>query len=62
MAYRLGVDLGTTFVAAAISYDSGIEMVTLGDRSVVTPSVVYLREDGALVTGEAAQRRAPNSP
>ncbi|MGI8815790.1 MAG: Hsp70 family protein [Pseudonocardia sp.] len=62
MAYRLGVDLGTTFVAAAISYDSQIEMVTLGDRSVVTPSVVYLREDNALVTGEAAQRRAPNSP
>ncbi|MGQ0480369.1 MAG: Hsp70 family protein, partial [Pseudonocardia sp.] len=62
MAYRLGVDLGTTFVAAAISYESQIEMVTLGDRSVVTPSVVYLREDNALVTGEAAHRRAPSSP
>jgi actin-like ATPase involved in cell morphogenesis len=62
VAYRLGVDLGTTFVAAAISYESQIEMVTLGDRSVVTPSVVYLRDDSALVTGEAAQRRAPNSP
>ncbi|HTK65074.1 MAG TPA: Hsp70 family protein [Pseudonocardia sp.] len=62
MAYRLGVDLGTTFVAAAISYDAQIEMVTLGDRSVVTPSVVYLRDDGVLITGEAAHRRAPNSP
>ena len=62
MAYRLGVDLGTTFVAAAIAYGSKVEMVTLGDRSVVTPSVVYLREDGVFVTGEAATRRAPNSP
>jgi len=62
VAYRLGVDLGTTFVAAAISYDAQIEMVTLGDRSVVTPSVVYLRDDGVLITGEAAHRRAPNNP
>ena len=37
-------------------------MFTLGDRTVVTPAVVYLREDGALVSGDAAARRAVSSP
>lgn len=62
MGYHLGVDLGTTFVAAALATDSGVEMFTLGDRTVVTPAVVYLREDGALVCGDAAARRAVSSP
>ncbi|HET9257254.1 MAG TPA: Hsp70 family protein, partial [Pseudonocardiaceae bacterium] len=62
MGYSLGVDLGTTFVAAAISSATRVEMFTLGDRSVVTPAVVYAREDGALVTGEAAVLRAVSDP
>ena len=62
MGYHLGVDLGTTFVAAALATDNGVEMFTLGDRTVVTPAVVYLREDGALVSGDAAARRAVSSP
>ncbi|WP_345602608.1 Hsp70 family protein [Pseudonocardia adelaidensis] len=56
------MDLGTTFVAAALATDSGVEMFTLGDRTVVTPAVVYLREDGTLVSGDAAARRAVSSP
>ncbi|MHA6795089.1 Hsp70 family protein [Pseudonocardia bannensis] len=62
MSYSLGVDLGTTFVAAAIARASGVEMFTLGDRTVVTPAVVYLREDSTLVSGDAAARRAVSSP
>ncbi|TQM14709.1 YVTN family beta-propeller protein [Pseudonocardia kunmingensis] len=62
MGYHLGVDLGTTFVAAALATESRVEMFTLGDRTVVTPAVVYLREDGALVSGDAAARRAVSSP
>lgn len=62
MGYSLGVDLGTTFVAAAVASATRIEMFTLGDRSVVTPAAVYLREDGTLVTGEAASLRAVSSP
>jgi YVTN family beta-propeller protein len=58
----LGVDLGTTFVAAAIARESRVEMFTLGDRTVVTPAVVCARDDGSLVTGEAANRRAVSSP
>ncbi|MBV8541723.1 MAG: Hsp70 family protein [Pseudonocardiales bacterium] len=62
MSYRLGVDLGTTFVAAALSTAAGVEMFTLGDRSVVAPAAVYLREDGTVVTGEAAGLRVVSSP
>jgi YVTN family beta-propeller protein len=62
VGYSLGVDLGTTFVAAAIASATRVEMFTLGDRSVVTPAAVYLREDGILVTGEAATLRAVSSP
>jgi YVTN family beta-propeller protein len=58
MAYSLGVDLGTTFTAAAVARSDRIEMVTLGDRNVVAPSVVFAREDGVLVTGDAAVRRS----
>jgi YVTN family beta-propeller protein len=61
-SYCLGVDLGTTFVAAAVAHGSRVEMFTLGDRTVVTPAVVYAREDGTVVTGEAAHRRAVSSP
>lgn len=62
MTYSLGVDLGTTFVAAAIAHASQVEMFTLGNRSVVSPAVVYAREDGTLVTGDAAGRRAISRP
>ena len=62
MGYHLGVDLGTTFVAAAIANDSRVEMFTLGDRTVVTPAVVFLGDDGGLVSGDAAGRRAVASP
>ncbi|MCU1659995.1 MAG: hypothetical protein JWR58_60 [Pseudonocardia sp.] len=62
MTYSLGVDLGTTYVAAAIARPTGVEMFTLGDRTVVTPAVVYLCEDGSLITGDAANRRAVTRP
>jgi actin-like ATPase involved in cell morphogenesis len=61
-AYSLGVDLGTTFVAAAVARGSRVEMITLGDRTVVAPAVVYARDDGSLVTGEAANRRTVSNP
>ncbi|MDT7667324.1 MAG: hypothetical protein QOC74_107, partial [Pseudonocardiales bacterium] len=62
MSYNLGVDLGTTFVAAAVAHPTQVEMFTLGDRSVVAPAVVYLRDDGEMVTGDAAGRRSVSSP
>jgi YVTN family beta-propeller protein len=62
VAYSLGVDLGTTFVAAATAHGPRVEMFTLGDRTVVTPAVVYARDDGTIVTGEPANRRAVSNP
>ncbi|MDT7580153.1 MAG: molecular chaperone DnaK, partial [Pseudonocardiales bacterium] len=49
-SYSLGVDLGTTFVAAAVAHGQRVEMFTLGDRTTVTPAVVYARDDGTVVT------------
>ena len=62
MTYTLGVDLGTTFVAAAIGQGSRVEMFTLGERSIVSPAVVYVREDGEVVTGDVASLRAVRNP
>ncbi|WP_433037229.1 Hsp70 family protein [Actinomycetospora sp. CA-053990] len=63
MSYSLGIDLGTTFVAAAISRDGQrVEMVPLGDRTVTEPSVVLRRDDGSLAVGDAAARQAGSRP
>ena len=60
--YSLAIDLGTSFVAAAVARGDQVKMVALGDRSVVMPSVVYAREDGALMTGDSAGRRVVSNP
>ena len=62
MTFGLGVDLGTTFTAAAVSRGDQPEMVTLGDRSAAIPSVVMIREDGSSLIGDAANRRAAAQP
>ena len=62
MTYALGVDLGTTYTAAAIHRDGRIEMVTLGDRAASVPSVIFLKEDETILTGEAARRRGLTEP
>ncbi len=62
MTYSLGVDLGTTFVAAAVARPTGVAMVPLGDQVMVAPAVVAVRPDGGVVTGDAAQRRAISQP
>ena len=62
MAYQLGVDLGTTYTAAAVIRDGRAEVSTLGTRSLEIPSVVLLRDDGELLIGEAAERRSQSEP
>ena len=63
MPYRLGVDLGTTFTAAAVAADGGAPvMLGLGDRALQVPSVVFLKPDGELLVGEPAERRARSEP
>ena len=62
MTYTLGVDLGTTYTAAAVLRNGRAEMATLGTRSLEIPSVVLLREDGTLLIGEPAERRSLIEP
>jgi molecular chaperone DnaK len=62
MSYGLGVDLGTTFTAAAVARDGRVEMATLGDHTDAVPSVVLIRDDGTVLTGNAAERRAIAEP
>ncbi|MEV6598541.1 Hsp70 family protein [Actinoplanes sp. NPDC051346] len=60
--YALGIDLGTTFTAAAIWRDGRAETVSLGDRSAAIPSVVLLRQDETFLTGDSAHRRGLSEP
>ncbi|HEY6425427.1 MAG TPA: Hsp70 family protein [Pseudonocardiaceae bacterium] len=62
MSYSLGIDLGTTFTAAAVSRDGRTEIVPLGDHAAEMPSVVLLRQDGGVLAGSAADRRASTEP
>jgi molecular chaperone DnaK (HSP70) len=56
VSYTLGIDVDTTFVAAAIARNgTAAEMIPLGREAVVTPPVVGLQGDGTVATGEAAQ-------
>jgi molecular chaperone DnaK len=62
VAYALGVDLGTTFTAAAICRDGRADMVSLGNRAASIPSLVFLREDNEIVVGDGAERRGLVEP
>ncbi|MEM9562804.1 MAG: Hsp70 family protein [Actinomycetota bacterium] len=60
--YHLGIDLGTTYVAAGILRHGRPEIVTLGDRAPVVPSVLFFKEDGEVLHGESATRRGLSDP
>jgi actin-like ATPase involved in cell morphogenesis len=60
--YALGIDLGTTFTAAATWRDGHAEVAPLGSRAAAIPSVVLLRDDETFVTGETANRRGLSEP
>jgi molecular chaperone DnaK (HSP70) len=62
MTYFLGVDIGTTYTAAAVWRDARGEVANLGNRSAAIPSVVVLRDDGTTLVGEPAVRRAASEP
>lgn len=62
MAYRLGVDLGTTWTAAAVFDGRQPTMVGLGNRALQVPSVVFVGPSGEILVGEAAERRALVEP
>ena len=62
VSYRLAVDLGTTFTAAAVDESGSVSMVGLGNRALQIPSVLFLNDDGTFLVGEAAERRGLAEP
>ncbi len=67
MAYTIGIDVGTSFTAAAVARGGNgtyadPEAVALGSRSATTASVVFLGEAGQLLVGDSAERRAATHP
>ena len=62
MGYHLGVDLGTTFSAAAAMSDGPPTMIGLGNRALQIPSVLYFLPDGGVLVGEAAEHRSGSDP
>ena len=62
MAYSVGIDLGTTYSAAATARGDRVEIFQLGERAATIPSIVVLRADGEVLTGDAAERRSLGEP
>ncbi len=62
MGYWLGLDVGTTFSAAAVASGDRVEIVSLGLHTAAVPSVLFLREDGTFLVGDAAARRGLAEP
>ncbi|HEU4426745.1 MAG TPA: Hsp70 family protein, partial [Pilimelia sp.] len=62
MAYALGIDIGTTYTAAAAWRDGRAATVPLGDRAHSVPSALFLRDDGVMLVGDAANRRGTTDP
>ncbi|MGH4010699.1 MAG: Hsp70 family protein, partial [Pseudonocardiaceae bacterium] len=65
MRYVLGVDVGTSFTAAAIwrwDEQDKAEVVALGSRMQSVPTVLFLGADGSVVVGEGAERRTLTDP
>jgi len=62
VGYSVGIDLGTAYTAAAIAMDGRVEMVTLSNHATVMPTVVFLRDDETLLTGDPASRRGVVEP
>jgi actin-like ATPase involved in cell morphogenesis len=60
-AWVLGVDLGTSFSAAAVADPDGVRLLEVaGERRV--PSTVFLEDSGGLVAGTLAQRMVGRAP
>ncbi|MCP5028407.1 MAG: Hsp70 family protein [Actinomycetia bacterium] len=63
MSYSLGIDLGTTYTAAAVSTGDGrVEMLPLEHANPIIPSVVAIPAGETPIVGSAAQRRATTNP
>jgi hypothetical protein len=62
VSYSLGIDLGTTFTAAAVYENGQARIIDLSDQAATMPSIIYLDENGSYLVGDSAMRRAATEP
>lgn len=62
MSYGVGIDVGTTYTAAAVFRDRQVRSVTLGQNGDAMATTVYLTETGDFVVGDVARRRLTDDP
>ncbi|TKV27826.1 Hsp70 family protein [Arthrobacter sp. NamB2] len=67
MTYVLGIDVGTSYTAAAISRCENHlfappQVMNLGGRGGTVPSVIFVASDGELSIGDIAERRGVRAP
>jgi molecular chaperone DnaK (HSP70) len=62
VGFVLGVDLGTTFTAAAVGRGGRAQIFELSGDLAAIPSVVFACDDGTYLVGEAARRRGLDDP
>ncbi len=63
MELILGVDIGTTYTAAAAVRNGNVETIALGaNGSTVMPSTLFVRDDGVILVGDAANARRSSEP
>jgi molecular chaperone DnaK len=64
MSYGLGLDLGTTYSAAAVrpSGSGATQMMMLGYAATIVPSAVFVTSEGETLVGDAAVRRGAIDP
>src|SRR5688500_4452135 len=60
--FTVGIDLGTTFSAAATCTSERAEIFDLGERVAQIPTVVSIHPGGEILVGEAAERRSVTAP
>lgn len=61
-SFPLGVDIGTTYTAAALWRDGRVHTAPLGNRANAIPSVLFVRENGDMLVGEPAALRGVAEP
>ena len=62
MGYGLGIDVGTSYTAAAVFGDGRADVFELGSHSAAVPTVLLLGGDGPDLVGEAAEWQAAADP
>lgn len=62
MGHQLGIDLGTTFTAAAMAEGGSVRMVNFQSGRYTIPSVVFYSPEGEWFFGDNAERRALADP